>query len=147
MPYGQQWIVIGHWCLWVAAITAAVAVLLGLQAYNSVNHDAAGHAAMQLHRNWAIPTATGIIIFAVWDALKVKASQAMSWMMIVLMFGLTSTVTATAWLGSEVVYRHGIGVSKSVDHSNAVDTGETKANIQDSTPMETESHGSKPHAH
>lgn len=100
----------GHFTLWLAAVTAAIAVLFGWLAFNSVNHDDAGHAAMLLHRAWAIPTAIGLILLACWDAWKHRVNTLMSMPAIVLLFLLSGAIAVTGWLGGEVVYRHGIGV-------------------------------------
>ena len=71
-PVSLQLAAAGHFTLWLAAIGAAVAVLFGWLAYNSVNHDDVGHAAMLLHRSWAITTAVGLILLASWDAWKYR---------------------------------------------------------------------------
>ena len=101
---------VGHWSLWLAALMAVIAAVFGWLAYNSVNHDDAGHAAMLIHRNWAIPTAGGLVILAILDAWKSRATQLMRWPVLVVLFILSVSVAVTGWLGGEVVYRHGIGV-------------------------------------
>lgn len=101
---------VGHWSLWIAALSAVIAAMFGWLAYNSVNHDAAGHAAMLIHRNWAIPTAVGLVILATLDAWKSRANQLMSWPVLIVLFLLSASIAVTGWLGGEVVYRHGIGV-------------------------------------
>jgi len=100
----------GHLTLWIAALSAATAVLFGWLAFNSVNHDDAGHAAMLLHRAWAIPTAVGLVLLASWDAWKHRVNELMSLPMLILLFVLSGSIAVTGWLGGEVVYRHGIGV-------------------------------------
>jgi uncharacterized membrane protein len=101
----------GHYTLWIAAISAVITALLGWQAFNSIaNHDDAGHAAMLLHRAWAIPTAITLALLASWDAWKYKVNELISVPMVILLFLLTQAIAVTAWLGGEVVYRHGIGV-------------------------------------
>jgi uncharacterized membrane protein len=100
----------GHFTLWLAAIGAAIAVLFGWLAYNSVNHDDAGHAAMLLHRFWAVPTAISLILLASWDAWKYRVHQLIPVPMLFILFLLSQSIAITAWLGGEVVYRHGIGV-------------------------------------
>ncbi len=109
-PVSAQLAAAGHFTLWLAAIGAAVAVLFGWLAYNSVNHDDAGHAAMLLHRSWAIPTAIGLIFLASWDAWKYRVNELISVPMLFLLFVLSQAIAVTGWLGGEVVYRHGIGV-------------------------------------
>jgi uncharacterized membrane protein len=106
-----RWFEVGHWTLWLAALTGIIAAFLGWQAYNSVNHDDAGHLAMTLHRNWALPTAFGLVLLAIWDGWRYGRGQAvMPWLRIGLLFVLCLAIIRTAWLGGEVVYRHGIGV-------------------------------------
>jgi uncharacterized membrane protein len=92
----------GYYVLILAAVSAVAAVGFGWLAFNStMNHDDAGHAAMLLHRAWAIPTAVGLVLLAICP---------MSIPVLVCLAGLSMSVATTAWLGGEVVYRHGIGV-------------------------------------
>ena len=109
-PVSLQLATAGHFTLWLAAIGAAVAVLFGWLAYNSVNHDDAGHAAMLLHRSWAIPTAVGLILLASWDAWKYHVNELISVPMLFVLFLLSQSIAMTGWLGGEVVYRYGVGV-------------------------------------
>ena len=109
-PVSAQLAAAGHFTLWLAAIGAAAAVLFGWLAFNSVNHDDAGHAAMLLHRSWAIPAAIGLILLASWDAWKYRINELISVPMLFVLFVLSQAIGVTGWLGGEVVYRHGIGV-------------------------------------
>ncbi len=108
--FAPQWAAVGHWSLRFAAIMAIVAVVFGLLAYNSVNHDESGHLAMQLHRNWAIPTAIGLILAGAWDIWKYEGTEIPSVLAVASLFVLSTSVMVTGWLGGEVVFRHGIGV-------------------------------------
>lgn len=110
-PISVQLAGAGHFTLWLAALSAAAAVLFGWLAFNSIsNHDDAGHAAMLLHRSWAIPTAIGLVLLASWDAWKYRVTEMISVPMLFLLFLLSQAIAVTGWLGGEVVYRHGIGV-------------------------------------
>jgi uncharacterized membrane protein len=109
-PVSTQLAAAGHFTLWLAAIGAVVAVLFGWLAFNSVNHDDAGHLAMLLHRSWAIPTAIGLILIASWDAWKYRVDELIPVPMLFILFLLSQSIAVTGWLGGEVVYRHGIGV-------------------------------------
>ena len=101
----------GHFTLWLAALGAVVAVIFGWLAFNSgMNHDDGGHAAMLLHRKWAIPTALGLVVLAGIDVWKLRLNQVMAPLTLALLFVLSTAITTTAWLGGEIVYRHGIGV-------------------------------------
>jgi uncharacterized membrane protein len=105
-----QFAIVGHWALWISGVTAIIAASLGWLAFNAVDHDDAGHAAMLIHRNWAIPTAIGLLFLAMWDVFKSRAHQVMSWFTLIVLTLLSGSVAVTGWLGGEVVYRHGIGV-------------------------------------
>jgi uncharacterized membrane protein len=101
----------GSYVLILAAVSAVAAVGFGWLAFNStMNHDDPGHAAMLLHRAWATPTAAGLVLVAIWHSLKSRQSNPMSIPVLVCLAGLSLSVVTTAWLGGELVYRHGIGV-------------------------------------
>src|SRR5487761_2181136 len=63
-PWASQFLLMGRWMLWGAALSACIAAVFGLFAFNSVTHDEAGQLAMTLHRNWAIG-AVGALVFLV----------------------------------------------------------------------------------
>ena len=110
-PISGQLAAAGHFVLWLAAIGAVTAVFFGWLAYNSIsNHDDAGHAAMLLHRSWAVPTAIGLLLLASWDAWKYRVNELISVPMLILLLLLSQAIAVTGWLGGELVYRHGIGV-------------------------------------
>lgn len=152
-PVSTQLAAAGHFTLWLAAIGAAAAVLFGWFAFNSVNHDDAGHAAMLLHRSWAIPTALGLILLASWDAWKYRVNELISVPMLFLLFLLSQAIAVTGWLGGEVVYRHGIGVlslpaSEGTGHGHhegADVTATPKAGPDEHTEMNSEKGESHEH--
>ena len=116
--FANQLATVSHYLLWLAAATALVAVTFGWLAYNSVNHDNAGHAAMTVHKFWAFTTAAVLVLLALFDFKKHQSSTIMP-MYLVCLLGLASAlVSSTAWLGSEVVYRHGIGVMSLPEQEN-----------------------------
>lgn len=101
----------GNYTLILAALSAIAGVVFGWLAFNStMNHDDAGHAAMLLHRAWAIPTVVGLVLLAIWNSARSRLSNIMTIPVLVCLAGLSMAVATTAWLGGEVVYRHGIGV-------------------------------------
>lgn len=65
----EQWAertrLVARWNLWLGT---AFTVLTGLQAYNTVVHDAPAHEAMTVHRNWALTTFVVFVILVVWAA-------------------------------------------------------------------------------
>jgi uncharacterized membrane protein len=106
----EQWLNMANWSLWSGSLFAIATVIAGWVAYNSVEHDTASHAAMTLHRNWALPTAALFLIIAVSavniaknnNKLGVKFLSASVIALVLLMI--------TGWLGAEAVYRYGLGV-------------------------------------
>jgi uncharacterized membrane protein len=85
-------------------------VLFGWLASNSVNHDEAGHAAMLLHRTWALATLLALTVVAGLDAWRHKVEATPSWPFTGAVILASALVASTAWHGAELVYRHGLGV-------------------------------------
>ena len=108
--FASRLAIISHYMLWAAAATVLVAISFGWLAYNSVNHDDAGHAAMTVHKFWAFTTAAVLVLLALFDFKKHQSSTIMPLYLVGLLGLASGSVGATAWLGGEVVYRHGIGV-------------------------------------
>ena len=106
----SYWSAASHLALWASALSALMAVIFGWLAYNSVNHDDAGHVAMGIHRVWAISTAGLLLALALWDIKKHLLTSIFPLYFVVLLGAASASVGATAWLGGEVVFRHGIGV-------------------------------------
>lgn len=103
--------IIARWCLWTGALITIITVLAGLNAFNTVNHDEVSHIAMHTHRSWAIPTAVLILLAASWSFwrhLKQKKEPTLIFLVILLFIQLS--LLSTAWHGSELVYRYGLGV-------------------------------------
>jgi uncharacterized membrane protein len=102
--------VLARTLLWLSALSVLPAVFFGWQAYNSVTHDDASHAAMLIHRNWALGTSVVLIILAGWDVWHNKIDSPTVWWVVIAVIGAWSMVVITAWHGGELVYRHGLGV-------------------------------------
>jgi len=106
----RNFAILAHTLLWLSAVSVLPAVFLGWQAYNSVTHDDASHAAMLIHRNWALGTSVVLIILASWDVWRNKIDSHPVWWFVVAVIGAWSMVGITAWHGGELVYRYGLGV-------------------------------------
>ncbi|MDD4962913.1 MAG: DUF2231 domain-containing protein [Gallionella sp.] len=100
----------GRWMLWAAVIFACIAAVFGWLAYNSVEHDEAGHLAMTIHRNWALVALGALALLAAWDVWRGRSGTAPSPSFLVLLVAAWWLVVSAAWHGGEVVYRHGLGV-------------------------------------
>lgn len=99
-----------RWCLWTAAIITILTVSFGFYAYYTVQHDAVSHAAMTVHRNWALFTAAFIFLLACWSYWRYYKRQAMTFLFLLMLLLTQGLILITAWHGGELVYRYGIGV-------------------------------------
>ncbi len=130
--YAVHCVVLAHATLWLGALATLPTAWLGWLAFNSVEHDEAGHAAMLLHRAWALSAVGLVVLLAGLDAWRHKVDATPAWTCIGAVFAAWILVAVTAWHGGELVYRHGIGVMSLPDvHTE-----------QDAVP-----HGANDHAH
>jgi uncharacterized membrane protein len=109
-PWAAQCLITGRWMLWAAAIFACIAASFGWYAYNTVEHDEAGHLAMTTHAYWALTALFILVLLAVLDVLSWRAAAKTSYGFLILLIVAWSVVVSTAWHGGELVYRHGLGV-------------------------------------
>ncbi len=111
---GKSWsataLKVAHINLWIGALVTIATVIAGLYAYNTVDHDTPSHLAMTDHRNWALPTAATFAVLAIWSAAIYRRSVKVGPAFLVVLLLATGTLSATAWKGGELVYRHGLGV-------------------------------------
>lgn len=98
------------WMLGLGAAAIVLTVAAGFQAYYSVNHDAPSHAAMTVHRNWAVPTGAAIFVLAVWRWTKRNDRPSILFSLALLLAAVS--ISVTAWRGGQLVYGHGLGVSR-----------------------------------
>ena len=63
----QQFNILARWNLWLGTGFGIVTAIAGWFVYNSVIHEAPSHAAMTVHRNWALVTLTLFIVLAGWS--------------------------------------------------------------------------------
>jgi uncharacterized membrane protein len=94
----------------LAAISAVIAAALGWHAFGTVEHDAAGHAVMTRHRDWALGATVFLALLALWDGWRWRVGQAVHGALLPAMLLLAGALAVTGWLGGEMVYRHGVGV-------------------------------------
>lgn len=97
------------WCLRISGIFTLFTLGAGLYAYMTVEHVDEAHPFMLIHRNWALPTGLSIILVASFATWFEKTNIRYKFFLILLIF-LMMLVMYTGWLGSELVYRHGVGV-------------------------------------
>lgn len=93
-----------------AAISAILAAALGWHAFTSVEHDAAGHAVMLRHRDWAMLCTLGLVGVAALETWRQHGGLTVHRATLGILVFLSGGLAYTGWLGAEMVYRHGIGV-------------------------------------
>lgn len=120
--WAMQCLMTGRWMLWGAALFGLLAAAFGWFAYSSIEHDEVGHAAMILHRNWALGALAALLALASWDAWQKRSGKMPSQLFLGLLVATWLLVTSTAWHGAELVYRHGLGVTASPDVHAKQDT-------------------------
>ncbi|GAB5605760.1 DUF2231 domain-containing protein [Sideroxyarcus sp. TK5] len=108
--YAAQCLITGRWMLWGAALFALITAVFGWFAFNSVAHDEVSHAAMKVHRNWALGALAALLALAAWDVWRGRSGKMPSPVLLVLLVAAWLLVTSTAWYGAELVYRYGLGV-------------------------------------
>jgi uncharacterized membrane protein len=106
----QQWLNMANWSLWSGCLFAIGTAIAGWLAYNIVAHDTASHAAMTLHRNWALPTAATFLLLGLWAIIPAKKDRYPGFMFLTFSTIAAGLLMVTGWLGGEAVYRYGLGV-------------------------------------
>lgn len=123
--------VVARWCLWLAGIITIFTVIAGFHAYYTVKHDAISHVIMTTHRNWALSTATIILITAIWSVWRYFHKKVLSLSFIIILPFMQILLLITAWYGAELVFRYGIGV---LSLPKAEETGHIHQEIIDEKP-------------
>ena len=134
-----------RWCLWVGALITLFTVAAGLYAYCTVGHDETSHAAMHIHRNWALLTASAILLITVWSVWRYFHQQTVTLVFFLLLLLVEGALLSTAWHGSELVYRYGLGVMslpKSGEHGHHHHHDEV---LKDNLPPASNTHGHNHH--
>lgn len=102
----------GSWMLYFGTAGAAAAVVAGLSAADSVEHDEAVHAIMELHETYGfVVLALGVLLSAVHGFLRSSRSVAGRLAEWVLALTLVAAITRGADLGGLLVYGHGVAVN------------------------------------
>jgi uncharacterized membrane protein len=143
------------WNLWLGAAITVITVAAGFYAYNTVAHDAASHAAMTDHRNWALATAPLFIAIALWSVVRIWRGKQLGSPFVIALLIAQIFLLSTAWRGGEVVYRYGLGVmslpqSEGAGHAHAHGEGSEEqgaAHTLDMDMSDMEMDGHTDHAH
>jgi len=123
-PLQKQCLIVARWNLWIGTGFALITVLAGWLASNGVAHDTISHAVMEKHRNLALATFANLLPLAGWAWWTQYKSKEIGIPFIGFALLLLGLLTSTAWQGSELVYRYGVGV---MSLSNAANNGHTSS--------------------
>lgn len=125
----KQCALVARWNLWLGTGLTLLTVAAGWYAYNTVNHDTPSHAAMTVHRNWALATTVVFLAILAWEFRLQNKQQEKSKLYSGFLVIATGLLLATAWHGGELVYRYGLGVismptseAKGHSHQHGADT-------------------------
>ena len=108
--FGSDLYKVARWNLWLGTIAAVFAVVTGLHAYQTVNHDPAGHLAMTVHMRWAFLTLSLSLLVAIITIFGRYSNNRPGLIITALLLSVGLSISVTGYLGGENVYRHGLGV-------------------------------------
>lgn len=106
----NQLTIVARWNLWFGVGFTLFTVAAGWYAFNTVAHDAPSHIAMTEHRNWALATFALLLGIAGWEYYLSRRGRGKGWLFTALLVIAAGLLLTTAWHGSELVYRYGLGV-------------------------------------
>ncbi|MGE0388142.1 MAG: DUF2231 domain-containing protein [Gammaproteobacteria bacterium] len=101
-----------HVNLGFGTVLALLAIVSGLYAFNTVNHDDLGHQAMKIHRWWAFHATALFVIACAWLAVGRRRGVERSALFLIWILTALVALATTGYLGAENVYRHGLGVRR-----------------------------------
>lgn len=110
-----QMAMVARWNLWLGFLISIGTATAGLSAFNSVTHDDVSHAAMTLHRNFALGTLAAYVPFVIASAVDAMRNRVASGAFGFALLVPTALLAVTAWRGGELVYRYGLGVQSLPD--------------------------------
>jgi len=100
--------------LWLGAVLTVATVAAGVHAFASVEHLPSQQSFMSDHRNWALATAVIWWLIAIWEGWQAWQLKPPSKLVLAVMLAAVVLLGVTGWKGGELVYRHGIGVQRTV---------------------------------
>jgi uncharacterized membrane protein len=119
-----------RWLFWLGITAAVLTVATGLLAYFTVPHPTEEtHALMNTHMIAALSAATLYLALAFW---LWRRKQAASGIWTVMLLPALALLAYTAYLGGELVFTHGVGVSAMASAS----VGEQSGHVHNHGGME-----------
>ena len=138
-----------HINLWIGSVITIGTILAGFDAYNTVDHDTPSHLAMTDHRNWALATGALFALITLWSAAIYRRCAKVKAPFLLLLLIATGVLTATAFKGGELVYRHGLGVMSLPNSSGEGHSGHAHPDggHGNEEKKHEDGHGGHDHAH
>lgn len=115
LPFTSGMTAAARWNLWLGTAFAVLSIFTGLQAYDTVIHDTAGHEAMHEHRFWAFVTLGIFLVAFALSLLELDRKKGASLLILLVLLAGFATIAMTGYLGARNVYLHGIGVERLPD--------------------------------
>lgn len=107
---GDNIYVVARFLLYLGVIMSVLTLLAGWHAFNTVDHDTPSHVAMLDHRLWGIVTFVIFFIAALWLLASSSMDDSASVIFIVFVLIGGGLLLTAGYKGSELVYKHGLGV-------------------------------------
>lgn len=105
-----------RWNLIAGVLFAAVSLVSGYLAADSVPHDNAGHANLLQHRNWAWIAASIFTIAVIWLAIQWRKPESKTSLpVLLLLLAASAALGVTGFKGGANVFEHGLGVQRLPD--------------------------------
>ena len=146
--WGGNLKIAADWMITLGAVALIATIAAGFEAYYSVSHDGPSHAAMTIHRNWAVPTGLALLVLTAWRWRN--RAQLPSVLFSLMFVAAALSLSVTAWWGGKLVYGYGLGVASlpSVTgdgHDHDHDLGESDVATPAAGSASIEEHGEEGH--
>jgi uncharacterized membrane protein len=102
---------VGTWNLCLGALGVIAAAGTGLAAVLHLDVGSAARLAIAVHVRWAMFTAVGVLLLAVWRGAGSDADSRPSLGFLVMLWAITASLLVTGYHGGQNVYEYGVGVS------------------------------------
>ncbi len=146
----EDYLRMASFMIYLSAVSAAITLLTGYGAADSLGHDSPGHELVHTHRDMMQVYAGLIVTLAVFQYLvnaKVWPWLAANWVKgarLLLLAASLLVLIVGSDRGGELVFKHGMGVNKPVSSEIDGDSqGESEAVVKDTTA--TDSHDDHKH--
>jgi uncharacterized membrane protein len=113
-PLAETLATVGTWNLCAGGLAALFALATGLAGVLDLHVGPAARAALATHVKWAIFTSLALVLVSVWRGAGSAPRSRPSWLFVIVLCAACVALSLTGYFGGENVYRHGLGVERSV---------------------------------